>query len=64
LRKQAGKIIVRASIFDDVGLAHQYQPCAELYAYRRPKWLCAVEDAEQLTGMPLVALEGESEASN
>lgn len=64
LRTQSGKIVVRASIFDDVGLVHQYQPTAELYALRRPKWICAVEDAQQLTGMPPVAPEGEGEASN
>lgn len=57
LRSQSGKIVVRASIFDDVGLVHRLRPSAELYARRRPKWLCAVEDAEQLSEMPPAAPE-------
>jgi hypothetical protein len=64
LRTQSGKMVVRASIFDDVGLVHQYQPTAELYALRRPKWLCAVEDAQQLSEMPPIVPEILREAGN
>lgn len=64
MRIQRGMTAIRAGIFDDVGLVEQYQPTAELYAPRRPKWIGPVENAHQLTDMPPVGPEGEGQASN
>ncbi|KAJ5865229.1 uncharacterized protein N7529_007145 [Penicillium soppii] len=51
MRAQKGLVVVRVGIFDDVDL-EKCRPTAELYPQRRPKWLCALENAEQLESMP------------
>ena len=64
MRIESGMVVIRAGIFDDVGLVDRYRPMADMYVTRRPKWIGPVENAHQLTGMPPVLPGGEELASN
>ncbi|KAA8649329.1 GFA family protein [Aspergillus tanneri] len=44
--------IVRAGIFDDIGVLNQYKPEAEIYINGRVRWIDSVEGADQFIGMP------------
>jgi len=43
--------IVRAGIFDDVGILNGWRPEAEIYTGRRLEWVCPIEGAAQVGGM-------------
>jgi len=43
--------IVRAGIFDDIGILNERKPEAEIYTDRRLEWVSPVEGAAQVSGM-------------
>lgn len=43
--------IVRAGIFDYMGILNERKPEAEIYADRRLTWISPVEGADQFSGM-------------
>lgn len=46
--------IIRAGIFDDIGILNERKPEAEIYTNRRVKWMSPVEGADQFGGtLPL-----------
>ncbi|KAJ5234839.1 uncharacterized protein N7469_004007 [Penicillium citrinum] len=43
--------VVRAGIFDDMGILNERKPEVEIYTDSRLKWICPIEDALQFSGM-------------
>ncbi|CAG8267849.1 unnamed protein product [Penicillium nalgiovense] len=43
--------VVRAGIFDNIGILHERTPVVEIYTEQRLKWLSPIEGADQFTGM-------------
>lgn len=43
--------IVRAGIFDDIGILNEQKPQVEIYTERRLEWVAPIEGADQITGM-------------
>lgn len=44
--------ILRGGIFDDIEILNQHKPAAELFVNGRVSWICPLEGAGQLSGMP------------
>ncbi|KAJ5235859.1 hypothetical protein N7489_005950 [Penicillium chrysogenum] len=43
--------VIRAGIFDNVGILHERTPVVEIYTEQRLKWVSPIEGADQFTGM-------------